>query len=244
MAATTGTSATTSLGGALAVEPGRVADGMAAAASQVATAVEPIPGARPAGGLVSAVVGAALTFGGGGGVAPGGMVDAPPRPAAVRGVAVQAVDLESATTAVTIRTPGGEITIPVPAGHAAPAPPAEVAAPTAPGRPVGDEPPTPAADTGTGSGSGTGDEPRLRLPSSIAGLPEVSDALGALPKSPGDAVPPPPAADTTAPPPAPADPAPVPVGPPSATDEPAPADLPPDPEGAPPAPVPSERAPG
>lgn len=65
-AATTGTSATASLGGALVVDHAQITDGVVTMAGQVASTVGSIPGVRPAGGLVSAVVGAALSLGGSG----------------------------------------------------------------------------------------------------------------------------------------------------------------------------------
>jgi len=187
-AATTGTSATASLGGALVVDHTQLTEGVAAAAGQVASAVGSLPGVRPAGGLVSAVVGAAMALGGSGqGAAPAVPDPALPAPATVTvtadpgavapapgGPEVVVDHRASGPGAVTVTLPGvgGAIApvtdlLPVARGLPAPAPAAGAGASAPAGQPAG----------GTGGG-----------PAPLHDVPVVGDVVAAV-AEPGSALP-------------------------------------------------------
>ena len=217
VAAATGTSATTSLGGALAVEPAGVVEGMAGAVTQVASAVGSLPGVRPAGGLVSAVVGAALTFGGA--VGPGAPVDPPTPPPAVTIVTPsESTDPFTAIGVLALDAPEVVTTVTIPAD--APAPPRASDVLPAAGAVRQAQPAdlTPAA---------TADHDEQRPPpSAVPDPPAVKEIRSPAPEPSTPMAPTPPAATIppTAPP-APAEPPPD----PSPPDEPAPPAPSPDP---------------
>jgi len=225
MAAATGTSATASLGGALAVEPAQVADGMAGAVSQVASAVGSLPGVRPAGGLVSAVVGAALTFGGA--VGPGVPVDPPAPPPAVTiltPAASSPSDPSTATGVETIAGPKGGTTVTMPAGPPTPLATADVV-------PAGGAPGQARPADETPAGPGRDEKHTEPLPPGVSDLPAVNETPSPAPEPPARvALPPPDPPTPTAAPPAPVE---LPPDPPP-TDEPAPPGPSPDPITDPP----------
>ena len=217
VAAATGTSATASLGGALAVEPTHVTEGLAGAVTQVASAVGSLPGVRPAGGLVSAVVGAALTFGGA--VGPGAPADPPIPPQAVTIVTPSAsADPFTAISVLAVDDPEVDTTVTIPAG--APARPRTTdvlpAADTTGQAQPGERAPAATADQ---------DEQRPPPPPAVSDPPPVKEIQSPAPESPTPEPPPPARTTPTTAPPAPVEPAPD----PSPPDEPAPPATSPDP---------------
>lgn len=126
-AATTGTSATASIGGAMAVDHARITEGVATVAAQVASTVGSIPGVRPAGGLVTALVGAALGLGGG--QATGPAVGPPPPPATAAVAADPGAAAGTPGVVIDHRASGpGSVTVTIPALGGLAAPVGEVGA--------------------------------------------------------------------------------------------------------------------